>query len=75
MCAQKTKPKNQKIEDLNRHPGLFRAQLSCKIGRNVLEGKGDCPNNVQPMEWAMYNLLQATEEIAKALLDHIAPNA
>jgi len=51
-----------------RHPGLYRAQLSCKIGRDVLEGKTQCPDGVQPMEWAMFNLLHAVEEIATAMM-------
>lgn len=54
-------------DGLVRHPGLYRAQLSCKIGRDVLEGKTQCPDGVQPMEWAMFNLLHAVDEIARAM--------
>jgi hypothetical protein len=46
---------------LVRHPGLYRAQLSCRIGRDVLEGKTKCPSGVQSMEWALFNLLHAVE--------------
>lgn len=59
------------VNGIIRHPGLYRAQLSCRVGRDVLEGKTQCPNGVQPMEWAMFNLLHAVEEIATAML----PNA
>ncbi|NCC52992.1 MAG: hypothetical protein EOM20_17515 [Spartobacteria bacterium] len=59
------------VHPLVRHPGLYRAQLSCKIGRDVLEGKIASPDGVQPMEWALYNLLHAVEDIAKAMM----PNA
>ena len=59
------------VHPLVRHPGLYRAQLSCKIGRDVLEGKTVPPDSVKPMEWAMFNLLHAVEEIATAMM----PNA
>ena len=56
------------VDGLVRHPGLYRAQLSCKIGRDVLEGKTQCPDGVHPMEWAVFNLLHAVEEIATAMM-------
>lgn len=55
------------VDGLVRHPGLYRAQLSCKIGRDALEGKTQCPEGVSPIEWAMFNLLHAVEEIATAM--------
>jgi len=55
------------VDGLALHPGLYRAQLSCKIGRDVLDGKIQCPDGVQPIEWAMFNLLHAVEEIAMAM--------
>ena len=54
-----------------RHPGLYRAQLLCKVGRDALEGKTTPPDGVTPMEWAMFNMLHAVEEIATAMM----PNA
>jgi len=51
-----------------RHPGLYRAQLSCKVGRDALEGKTTPPDGVTPMEWAMFNMLHAVEEIATAMM-------
>ena len=56
------------VDGLVRHPRLYRAQLSCKIGRDALEGKTTLPDGVAPMEWAMFNLLQAVEEIATAIM-------
>lgn len=56
------------VDGLVRHPGLYRAQLSCKIGRDVLEGKTRCPDGVQPIEWAVSNLLHAVDEIATAMM-------
>ena len=53
-----------------RHPGLYRAQLSCKVGRDALEGKTTPPDGVTPMEWAMFNMLHAVEEIATAMMQN-----
>lgn len=50
-----------------KHPGLYRARLACMCGRDVLDGKRPPPDNVQPMEWAMFNLLHAVEEIVSAM--------
>jgi hypothetical protein len=59
---------NDNVDGLALHPGLYRAQLSCKIGREVLDGKMQSPDGVQPIEWAMFNLLHAVEEIAIAMM-------
>ena len=59
------------LDPLVRHPGLYRAQLSCRIARDVIEGKTAAPADVSHMEWAMFNLLHAVEEIATAMM----PNA
>lgn len=61
-------------DGLDRHPGLYRAKLSCQIGRDVLEGKIRAPVGVQPMEWAMFNLLYAVEEIATAMMPNARDN-
>jgi hypothetical protein len=51
-----------------RHAGLYRAKLSCRIGRDALDGKSQPPEFVTPAEYAIYNMLHAIEEIADALL-------
>jgi len=65
---QKRKPPRTQTVGSVRHPGLCVAQLSCKVGRNVIEGKTNAPDGVPPIEWAMFNLLHAVEEIAKAMM-------
>jgi protein involved in temperature-dependent protein secretion len=46
---------------------LYRARLSCKVGRNAVEGKITPPCGLSPLEWAIYNLLHAVEDIAGAM--------
>ena len=58
--------------DLVRHPGLYRAKLSCKIGRDALEGKTDPPGGTTAIEYALYNLLHAVEDIATAMMPNTA---
>jgi hypothetical protein len=43
----------------------YRCQLSCKIGRDALEGKTKSPAGVSAMEYALYNLLHAVEELSR----------
>lgn len=43
----------------------YRCQLSCKIGRDVLEGKIKTPAGVSPLEYAVFNLLHAIEELSR----------
>jgi len=46
----------------------YRAQLSCKVGKDVLRGKtGIVPQGVTPVEWALFNLLSAVEDVAEAI--------
>ena len=52
---------------VRRKNALYRAMLSCAIGRDAIEGRIEIPANVSPMEWAMFNLLHAVEEIASAI--------
>lgn len=52
---------------VRRKNALYRAKLSCKIGRDALEGCIEIPANVQSIDWALFNLLHAVEEIATAL--------
>ena len=67
----KKRAMSRPVDGLVRHPGLYRAQLSCKLGRDAIEGKTTPPDGVTPMDWAMFNLLHAVEEIATAMM----PNA
>jgi hypothetical protein len=56
----------------NKHPEtelewcIYRCVLSCKIGRDALDGKSDPPAGRTPTEYAIYNLLHAVEELAKS---------
>jgi hypothetical protein len=43
----------------------YRCQLSCKIGRDALEGKTQPPNGWSPLEYAVYNLFRAVEELSR----------
>ena len=52
-----------------KNPNLYRARLSCKIGRDALDGKADLPKGVNHLDYAMYNLLSAIEDIAKDMED------
>ena len=45
---------------------LYRASLACKIGRDAIEGK-NVPDGVSRMEFAMFNLFHAIEDIALAM--------
>lgn len=46
---------------------LYRAQLECQVGRDALEGKIPTPDGVQPIEYAVFQLLHAIEDLAKAM--------
>ena len=46
---------------------LYRAQLSCAVGRNALDGSGEIPDGLTSTQWALFNLLHAVEDIAKHL--------
>ena len=47
----------------------YRCQLSCSIGRDVLSGKSAPPHGVTAMEFAIFNLLHAVEELSKRHVD------
>ena len=64
----KKRAMSRPVDGIVRHPGLYRAQLSCKLGRDAIEGKNTPPEGVTPMEWAMFNLIHAVEEIATAMM-------
>jgi len=42
----------------------YRCKLSCRIGRDALERKTETPGGVTPLEYAVFNLLHAVEELA-----------
>lgn len=55
----------------------YRCQLSCQIGRDALEGKSEVPYGYTKLEFAVYNLLHAVEELSKitmAPLNQEKPN-
>jgi hypothetical protein len=52
---------------LQRVPELYRAALSCRIGRDALEGKTTPPPATSQTEYALFNLLHAVEDIAEHL--------
>ena len=43
----------------------YRCKLSCKIGRDALEGKITMPGTATRLEYAVFNLLHAVEELSK----------
>ena len=45
----------------------YRCQLSCKIGRDALEGKTQPPAGCSPLEYAVFNLLHAVEELSRQI--------
>jgi hypothetical protein len=62
--SAKTKPTPSRLAE---NPAMYRAQLSCKVGRDVLDGKTKPPNGVTQMEYALFFLLHAVDEIAGEL--------
>jgi hypothetical protein len=61
--------------ELQRHPGLYRAKLTCRVGRDALDrgGSKSCP--YPPVEYALFCLLHAVEEIADAMIPPKPPAA
>jgi len=55
----KAKPKTP------RERAAYRCKLSCQIGRDSLEYKFKTPPGVSPLEYAVFNLLHAVEELAE----------
>ena len=61
-------------DPLKIHPGLYRAQLSCRIARDAIEGKRhQAPPYCTATEYALFNLAHAVEEIATAMLEERTP--
>lgn len=44
---------------------IHRIQLSCQIGRDAIDGSAKPPAGCTRLEWAIYNMLHAIEELAK----------
>jgi hypothetical protein len=43
----------------------YRCKVTCQIGRDVLSGKTKTPPGGSPLEYALFNLLHAVEELAE----------
>lgn len=61
--------KNKK-ETKIKSPRLYRAMLSCRIGCDVIDGKTIPPDGASRLEYAMYNLLSAVEDIAREMMEN-----
>lgn len=55
---------NQKPET-EKEWAAYRCQACCKIGRDALEGIGNLPRDTTALEYALFNLLHAVEELSK----------
>jgi hypothetical protein len=65
-----TKPVRPTPDPLRIHPGLYRAQLSCKIARDAIDGTRHQPlPYCTATEYALFNLCHAVEEIATAMME------
>jgi len=54
---------------LKRCPTLYRAYLSCGVGKNVLGRKDIAPDGMTRTEWAIYNMLCAMEELTEHMIE------
>ena len=54
------------MSEKKKETSLYRAKLSCRIGRDALNGKKNI-GGVNPMEYALYNVLCVLEDIAAHL--------
>ena len=57
------KPKPDKPANM----ALYRVSLNCKIGMDALSGKNVIPPGSTPLEYAVYCLLSAVEDLGKAM--------
>lgn len=55
----------------SREWALCRVGLSCKLGRDALEGK-NIPATYSGVEYALFNLLHAVEDLACAMGQNVA---
>jgi len=49
-----------------KHPEFYRARVSCRVGADAID-RGTPVEGRDPMEYAIYNMLRAVEEIAAGL--------
>lgn len=59
-----TKPKTRWTQS---EAAAIRCSISCQIGRNALDGKKEPPNDISRLEYAIYNLLHAVEDLSKQI--------
>lgn len=53
----------------------YRCQLSCRLARDILDGKTRTPPTGTPLEFAVFNLLHAVEELSKQIANAMAEQA
>lgn len=46
---------------------LYRCQSSCQIGRDMLDGKSVTPDGISAVDYAVYCLLIAVEDLSIAI--------
>jgi hypothetical protein len=54
-----------------KNPELYRIELSCQIGKDAIDGKTNLNTSVDRIDFAVYNLLSAMQDLA-AYLDRKA---
>lgn len=54
---------------LHRNPALYRAELSARIGKGVIEGSANPPHGVTRTDWVLYQLLSAVEDLARGIAE------
>lgn len=59
--------KKKKFPTTKRGQALYRCKLSCQIGYEALDDKSKNRTGATPLEYAVYNLLRAVEDIATAM--------
>jgi hypothetical protein len=56
-------------EKLKKYPELYRAEISCRIACEALNGENQAlPDDYQIMDYAIYNIAAAIGEIAAAMI-------
>jgi len=63
-------------EELKRNPAFYRVKLSCKISRDCISGETPPPAGLGRIDWVMFNLCHAIEDIVNGLqkeFEGIAP--
>ena len=56
-------------ERLEANAALYRAELSCRVGKDVLRGQAAPAPGFTAHEWVMYHLLSAVEDLARGLAE------